>query len=174
MASDRTVVALFARSEEAHQAINKLIDSGVSPDRIGYLEPVDEQALTNPGTTAGKGIAAGAASGAVIGGLLAAAAVALIPAVGPALVGGALLPVVLGTVAGAAGGGTMGGLLGAESSEEEPYFMQEVQSGRILVSVEVEGDEAETEKLLMDSGALEVDRLGTAVLHARLRHPSGA
>ena len=173
MASDRTVVALFARSEGAHRAINKLIDIGISPDRIGYLEPVDEQALTNPGTTAGKGIAAGAASGAVIGGLLAAAAVALIPAVGPALVGGALLPVVLGTVGGAAGGGTMGGLLGAESSEEEPYFMQEVQSGRILVSAEVEGDEAETEKLLRDSGALEVDRLGTAVLHARLRHPSG-
>jgi len=89
MASDRTVVALFARSEDAHRAINKLIDSGVSPDRIGYLEPVDEQDMKNPGTTAGKGIAAGAASGAVIGGLLAAAAVALIPAVGPALVGGA-------------------------------------------------------------------------------------
>jgi len=50
--------------------------------------------------------------------------------------------------------------------------MQEVQSGRILVSVEVEGDEAETEKLLTNSGAIEVDRLGTAVLHARLRHPS--
>ncbi len=174
MASDHTVVALFARSEDAHRAINKLIDSGVSRDRIGYLEPVDEHDLKNPGTTAGKGIAAGAASGAVIGGLLAAAAVALIPGVGPGLVGGALLPVVLGTVGGAAGGGTMGGLLGAESSEEEPYFMQEVQSGRILVSAEVEGDEAETEKLLRDTGALEVDRLGTAALHARLRHPSGA
>src|SRR5258708_12691438 len=73
MASDRTVVALFARSEDAHRAINKLIDSGVSRDRIGYLEPVDEQDMKNPGTTAGKGIAAGAASGAVIGGLLAAA-----------------------------------------------------------------------------------------------------
>jgi hypothetical protein len=65
-----------------------------------------------------------------------------------------------------------GGLLGAESTEEEPYFMQEVQSGRILVSAEVEGDEAHTEKLLSDSGALEVDRLGTATLHAKLRHPS--
>ncbi len=68
----------------------------------------------------------------------------------------------------------MGGLLGAESSEEEPYFMQEVQSGRILVSVEVEGDEAETEKLLTNSGAMEVDRLGTGVIHAKLRHPSGS
>src|SRR5258707_14455703 len=69
MASDRTVVALFARSEDAHRAINKLIDSGVNPDRIGYLEPVDEQAMTNPGTTAAKGMAAGAAPGAVNGGV---------------------------------------------------------------------------------------------------------
>src|SRR5260370_39311041 len=134
----------------------------MSPDRIGYLDPVDEQNLTNPGTTAGKGIAAGAASGAVIGGLLAAAAVALIPGVGPGLVGGALLPVGLGTVGGAAGGGTMGGLLGAESSEEEPYFMQEVQSGRILVSAEAQGDETGTEELLMNSGAPDVDRLRAA------------
>jgi len=63
-------------------------------------------------------------------------------------------------------------LLGAHISEEEPYFIQEVQSGRILVSAEVEGDEADAEKVLSSSGALEVDRLGTASLHARLRHPS--
>src|SRR5258708_21009158 len=112
MASDRTVVALFARSEDAHRAINKLIDSGVSPDRIGYLEPVDEQDLTNPGTTAGKGIAAGAASGAVIGGLLAAAAVALIPRVGPGLVWGPPLPVVLGRARARAGGRTIACRLG--------------------------------------------------------------
>ncbi len=174
MAHERTVVALFARPEDAHQAITKLIESGISPERIGYLEPVDERELTNPAKAAGEGIAVGTASGAVIGGLLAAAAVALIPGVGPALVGGALLSVVLGAAGGAATGAVAGGLLGADSAEEQPYFMQEVQSGRILVSAEVEGDEAETEKLLTNSGALEVDRLGTAVLHARLRHPSGA
>src|SRR5260370_40373714 len=105
MASDRTVVALFARSEDAHQAINKLIDSGVSRDRIGYLEPVDEQAMTNPGTTAGKGIAAGAASGAVIGGLLAAGGGAALPGGGSGLVGGARVPGGRGGARRAAAGG---------------------------------------------------------------------
>src|SRR5260370_17788281 len=92
MASDRTVVALFARSEDAHRAINKLIDSGVSRERIGYLEPVDEQAMTNPGTTAAKGIAAGAASGAVIGGRVAGPARARLPPTRPAPAGGAPPP----------------------------------------------------------------------------------
>ncbi len=173
MAHERTVVALFAHPEDAHQAIKKLIESGISPERIGYLEPMDEREMKNPAKAVGEGLAVGAASGAVIGGLLAAAAVALIPGVGLALVGGALLPVALGTVGGAAGGATVGGLAGADSAEEEPYFMQEVQSGRILVSAEVAEDEPETERLLSKSGALEVDRLGTATLHARLHHPTG-
>jgi hypothetical protein len=173
MAHERTVVALFARREDAHQAITKLIESGIRPEHVGYLEPLDEREPKNPATRAGQGIAAGAASGAVVGGVLAAAAVGLIPGVGPALIAGALLPVVLGTAGGAAAGAVAGGLLGAESSEEEPYFMQEVQTGRILVSVEVEGRETEVETLLTNSGALEVDRLGTATLHATLRHPPG-
>jgi hypothetical protein len=174
MARERTVVGLFARQEDAHQAITRLIESGIRPEHIGYLEPLDEAEVKDPAKGAARGIAVGASSGAVIGGLLAAAAVGLIPGIGPALVAGALLPVVLGTVTGAAGGGAIGGLLGSDlSTEEEPYFMQEVQSGRVLVSVEVEGDEAEAERLLSASGALEVDRLGTATLHARLRHPTG-
>src|SRR5260370_30670492 len=109
MASDRTVVALFARSEDAHQAINKLIDSGVSRDRIGYLEPVDEQAMTNPGKTAGKGIAAGAASGAVIGGPRSGGARARLPGRWPGPGGGAPRPGGCGRGGGAAGGGTRGG-----------------------------------------------------------------
>ncbi len=171
MANERTVVALFARREDAHRAITRLIESGIRPEHIGYLEPLDERELKNPAKAAGEGIAKGAASGAIVGGVLAAAAVGLIPGVGPALIAGALLPVVLGTAGGAATGAVAGGLLAAESSEEEPYFMQEVQTGRILVSAEVEGGETDAEELLSNSGALEVDRLGTATLHARLRHP---
>src|SRR5260370_40563171 len=105
MASDRTVVALFARSEDAHQAINKLIDSGVSRDRIGYLEPVDEQAMTNPGKTAGKGIAAGAASGAVIGGVPAGAGLGRIPGGGRGPGGGGPRPGGGGEGGGGPGGG---------------------------------------------------------------------
>jgi hypothetical protein len=175
MAHERTVVALFARREDAHQAIARLIESGIRPEHIGYLEPLDEKHMKDPAKGASEGIAVGATSGAIIGGVVAALSVALIPGVGPALIGGALLPVVMGAVGGAATGGTLGGLLGPGiSSEEEPYFMQEVQAGRILVSAEIEGEETEAETLLSNSGAFEVDRLGTATLHARLRHPSSA
>jgi hypothetical protein len=174
MAREKTVVALFARREDAHEAIAKLIESRISIEHIGYLEPLDEKDLKNPGKAAGEGIAVGGTSGAVAGAVLAAAVVALIPGVGPALVAGSLLPIVigLGTLGGAATGAVAGGLAGAESSEEEPYFMQEVQTGRVLVSVEVESGEADVEKLLSDTGAFEVDRLGTATLHAQLRRPT--
>jgi len=172
MAHERTVVALFARREDVDRAIAKLLETGIHPERIGYLEPLDERELKNPATGAAKGVEVGASSGAVIGGVLAAAAVGLIPGIGPALVAGSLLPVVLGAAGGAATGAVAGGLLGVnDPTEEEPYFMQEVQSGRFLVSVEVEGEETEVATLLSSSGAFEVDRLGTANLHARLRHP---
>jgi hypothetical protein len=121
-----------------------------------------------------KGVAAGAASGAVLGGLLAAVGVGLVPGLGQVLVGGALVPVVVGAVLGSSTLAVAGGLIGAEASrEEELYFMQEIQGGRILVSVEVEDPTAEEKaaEVLRRSDALEVDSLGTARLHARLRHP---
>jgi hypothetical protein len=89
------------------------------------------------------------------------------------LVAGALAPVVTGVVLGGSTGAVAGGLLGAiASGEDEPYFMEEVQAGRILVSVEVGDEAAETKAadLLRRSNALEVDSLGTVHLHARLRH----
>ena len=87
--------------------------------------------------------------------------IGLVPGVGPALVAGAL------------SGAFVGGLIGGEvDSEEEPYFMQEVKSGRILVSVEVANEEGAAGAVLRDSAALEVDSLGTATLHARLHHPA--
>jgi hypothetical protein len=172
MAHGKTVVALYARREEAERAISSLLESGIAPERIGYLEPVDERQLKDPGKGAAEGIAVGATSGAVIGGLLGAAIVSLIPGVGPALAAGALLPVVMASFTGAATGAVGGLLVGTDlASDEEPYFLQEVQAGRLLVSVEVEGEEEGVVALLRDSGALEVDRLGTATLHARLRHP---
>jgi hypothetical protein len=172
MSHERTVVALFARREDAERAITGLLERGIRPEHIGYLEPLDERAMKNPAKGAAKGMEVGAVSGAVLGGVLAAAAVGLIPGIGPAVVAGSLLPVVLGAAGGATTGAVAGGLLGVnEPSEEEPYFMQEVQAGRFLVSVEVAGEETEVATLLSSSGAFEVDRLGTATLHARLRHP---
>jgi hypothetical protein len=156
----RTLIALFEHRADAERAISSLIGSGVRPEHIGYLQPIDVGDERNGLRGAAEGIAAGATSGAIIGGIIAAAVIGLVPGVGPALVAGAL------------SGALVGGLIGGEvDSEEEPYFMQEVKSGRILVSVEVANEEGGASAVLRNSAALEVDSLGTAILHARLRHP---
>src|SRR2546428_5706880 len=166
-------MALFARSKDAERAITKLLKFGIRSEQIGFLEPIDVGEERNGVKGAAEGIAAGATSGAIIGEILAAAAIGLVPGVGPAFVAGALLPALLaGPLAGAVSGAVVGGLIGAElDSEEEPYFMQEVKAGRILVSVEVANEEGGAATVLRDSSALEVDNLGTATLHTRLRHP---
>jgi hypothetical protein len=174
MAHALTVVALFARREDAQRAAMSLLQAGFPAEHIGYLEPTDVRELNNPAKGAAEGIATGASSGAVIGGLLGAVAVGLIPGVGQALVAGALVPVVMGIVTGGATGAVAGGLLGtAASSEDELYFMEEIEAGRILVSVEVPDPAAEARAaaLLPESGALEVDSLGTTHFHAKLHHP---
>jgi hypothetical protein len=174
MAHELTVVALFVRREDAERAVRTLVQAGFPPEHVGYLEPIDVKELKNTAKGAAQGIATGATSGAVIGGVLAAVAVGLIPGVGEALVGGALVAAVMGVVTGTSAGAVAGGLVGtAASSEDEPYFMEEIQAGRILVSVEVadRGAEAKAAALLADSDPLEVDSLGTSHLHARLRHP---
>ena len=169
-----TVVGLFANREDAEHAVRSLIQSSFPPEEVGYLEPTEVRELKNPARGAVKGVVAGAASGGAIGALLAAVGVGLIPGLGQVLVAGALVPVVTGVVLGGSTGAVTGGLLGATASgEDEPYFMEEVQAGRILVSVEVGDEAAETKAadLLRKSNALEVDSLGTVHLHARLRHP---
>ena len=173
MAHERTLVALFAHHADAERAIARLLESGIRSERIGYLQAMDVRKEKNPAKAAAEGLAVGATSGAIIGEILAAAAIGLVPGVGPAFVAGALLPVLLaGPLTGAVSGAVAGGLIGAESSEEEPYFIQEVQTGRVLVSVEVGNEEDAAAVVLRDSGAFEVDNLGTATLHTRLRHPA--
>lgn len=174
MAHALTVLALFDGRESAEPAVRGLVQAGFSAEHVGYLEPRDVQQLKNAGKAFAEGILGGASSGAVIGGVLAAVAVGLIPGIGEVLVAGALLPVVMGAMTGSSTGAVAGGYLGAAAGgEEEPYFMQEVQAGRVLVSVEVPDTvcQAKAETLLTESGALEVDNLGTTHFHARLHHP---
>jgi hypothetical protein len=174
MAHALTVLALFDAGESAEPAVRRLVQAGFSAEHVGYLEPQDVRELKNPGKAAAEGIVGGATSGAVIGGVLAAVGVGLIPGIGEVLVAGALLPIVMGAVTGSSAGAVAGGYLGAAAGgEEEPYFLQEVQAGRVLVSVEVPdtASQAKAETLLTESSALEVDSLGTTHFHARLHHP---
>jgi hypothetical protein len=174
MAHERTLVALFAHHSDARRAINRLLELGIRSEQIGYLEPLDIGQEKNAAKGAAEGVAAGATSGAIIGELLAVAAIGLIPGIGSAVVAGALAPALLaGPLTGAVSGAVVGGLVGADlESEEEPYFLQEVKAGRILVSVEVGNQDAEPAGVLRENSALEVASLGTATLHTRLRHPA--
>lgn len=171
MEHERTLVALFKRREDAEQAIASLVKAGFSPKQVGYLEATDVPRPKNSTKGAVEGMGVGATSEAVIGGALGVAAVRLIPGLGPSLVAGSLLPVMAAAVTGAVAGEETGGLLGAElGEEEEPYFMEEVRAGRILVTVGTDQEE-EAAALLRNNAPIRVDSLGTATLQARLRHP---
>ncbi len=174
MAHALTVVALFSRRDDGQHAVTSLLQAGFPAEHIGFLEPTDVPELKNQAKGAAEGIAIGASSGAVIGGILGAVAVGLIPGVGAAVVAGALVPLVMGVVTGGAAGAATGGLVGpAATGEDDLYFLEEIQAGRVLVSVEVPDPpaEARASALLRENKALEVDSLGTAHLHARLRTP---
>src|SRR5438445_12050592 len=81
----RTLIALFEHRADAERAISRLIGSGIRPEHIGYLQPIDMGDERNGVKGAAEGIAAGATSGAVIGGLIAAAVTGPDPGVRPAM-----------------------------------------------------------------------------------------
>jgi hypothetical protein len=171
MEHERTVVALFKRREDAEQAIASLVKASFSPEQIGYLEATEVPKVKDSTKGAVEGMGVGATSEADIGGVLAAGTIRVIPGLGPAMVAGSLLPVMAGAVTGAVAGEEIGGLLSAQlDGGQEPYFMEEVRAGRILVTVGTDQEEEAT-ALLRDNAPIKVDSLGTATLQARLRHP---
>jgi hypothetical protein len=169
-----TAVGLFAADEEAERAIGRLMQDRFSSEQIGYLEPGDLRKAGNPAEGAVKGVVLGGVAGAIIGALLPAIAYGISSGFGALLEGGAIVPMLIGVVLGGSILGVVGGLFGAEAkSEDDLYFIEEAESGRVLVSVEVTERAAEKRaiELMRECHALEVDSLGTARFHARLRHP---
>ena len=163
----QTVVALFASRGDADQGMNGLLSVGFPPEHIGMLEPGDEP--RDPARGGSVAIVAGGLSGAVIGGAMG------VTVVGLTNVGLALVAALTGIAFGAYAGAVVGGFFGTDGGNgNEPYFVQAIQAGRILVSAEVGDRDGETTAaaVLYDSHALEVDSLGTGRLHLQLRHPN--
>src|ERR1041385_8062270 len=118
-----TIFATFPDQAVAERAVNALANAGFSADEIGFLAP---GAAHEPEYF--KATRAGA--------ILGAATVGAIPGIGPVLVAGALVPVAVLALTGASAGGTMGALFAAAASQDQGlHYMQEVQSGRSLVTV---------------------------------------
>lgn len=139
----KTVVALYDKLSDAHEALRELTEAGVNRDDISLL-------AADPDKTAGvelekmKAKEAGPASeGAVIGGVIGGLAglvlglsALTIPGLGPIIAAGPLASMLVGAGIGAAGGGLLGALVGWGVPETEAgYYTEAVRRGSTLVAV---------------------------------------
>jgi hypothetical protein len=146
-----TVAGLFRSRSEAESALRKLEEAGFEPGQVSVATPrVSRQGHY------GRKVVAGSAAGTLLGALAGAVATGMVPGVQSPLVPGNLLATFLfAAAAGAATGGVAGALLSmAATGDRALFYEQEVQSGRILVSVAEPGLE-QARDILLAAGAME-------------------
>jgi hypothetical protein len=109
-------VAAFTKIAEAEEAVRKLIDGGVSADKLSILAKDMQCEKQVHGFVTSCDVAKKTATGgAWLGGLfgvLAGAAFVWVPGAGPLVVAGSLASTLLGGVEGAVGAAAAGGVLG--------------------------------------------------------------
>jgi hypothetical protein len=159
--TDRPVrVGVFSTIAQADRAVENLLAAGFTAREISVIcsDPAKEAHFREfekqepAGANTLPAAATGGAIGAALGGLTALTGIVATGGIG-----------LLGAGAIAAGaGGVFGGLIGAMSTrglEKEPsdFYDQSVQSGKILVAVEVEGEDqsrlAAATRMLAEAGA---------------------
>jgi hypothetical protein len=170
-----TVVGLFSGPGSAETAIRALKTAGFSDQDIGVImrdlgggrELVSQTVDGGAGEgAAAAGAATGAATGGMVGGLLGLLGSLRLPGVGPIVVGGVLGSTLVGAGAGAATGGLIGGLIGmGVPSEDARHFDRGFRDGGVVVTVNAEGDRADTAARLMsgqgaDLGPSRATRVG--------------
>jgi hypothetical protein len=157
-------VGIFEKPREASIAVDKLIASGVSKERISVMAPdsvtkeslgIEEQTKGAEGATVGGSI--GAATLGIVAGLT---SVGTLATGGTGLlVAGPLVAALTGAGAGAVAGGVLGGLVGLGFSEHEvKHFEDALEKGSVLVAVDMDDadDEDAIEDILNQSNAREV------------------
>ncbi len=163
-----TVVGVFARREQAEEAIQALKKEGFGESEISIAVKDDRREGQQGGgrgrdfgfevgDMADENMADGATWGGAIGGaagLLASAGALAIPGIGPILAAGPLAA----TLSGAVAGGVAGGLLDMGIPENEgKRYEQDVKEGKALCLVKADGDQAgRVESILKNCGADEV------------------
>ena len=145
-----TVAGLFRTLQEAELALRKLEEAGFGRDRVSIATPRRRRQGRY-----GQKVLAGVVTGTALGALAGAIVTGMVPGVHSMVTGNVLAIFLLAAVAGAATGGVAGGLLSmAASGDDSLYYEQEVESGRVLVSVAGPGlDEARA--ILLGAGAME-------------------
>jgi len=154
--NERTIaVGVFHSREEAQQAIADLRRAGFRDDQIGMAARDEDQASGDDAdddneSYAGEGALTGAAAGAGVGALWGLGIVAgLLPAIGPAIAGGTLAAILASAATGAAAAGLAGALIGlGVSKEEAEYYEDELEAGRIIVTVHADGRYDEARSIL--------------------------
>jgi hypothetical protein len=166
-ASSHTVVAVFATRELAERGVKELAAAEFAADEIGFMAP-GEAEEPHYARAAATGIGTGAVLGGVAGAVLGAISAGAVPGIGPVLVAGALVPIALLGVTGASAGGTMGALFaGAATQDQGLHYVQEVRSGRALVTVTTDRM-SDAIAALEAAGALEVADVGRSDTAAHL------
>lgn len=156
-----TVVGLFRTRTEADRALGKLKEAGFGPDQVSVSTPH----FRRRGRYAMK-LVVGLGLGVVLGAILGAVVAGLVPGIPALMPGNKLAVFVLASVTGAATGLVAGGLLSMSASGDRALFYeQEVESGRILISVTGPGLESAREIMRVE-GAMEA-----APVEAPLKRP---
>ena len=151
MTRGEVAVGVFANPVQARHAVEELRRAGYSHDEIGYLTRAS--ANRSSGDT-GTFIANSAVEGGLVGGLLGAAAALFIPGLGPALAGGILAAALGGAAVGATAGGAIAALVNIGVPEEEArFYHQELEAGRIIVTVKSPIGYADALNILRRNGA---------------------
>jgi hypothetical protein len=145
-----TVVGLFRVRTEADRALGKLNEAGFGPDQVAISTPQ----FRRRGNYFMK-VLVGILIGTLLGALLGAMATGMVPGMRPFMSGNVPATFLLAVVAGAATGFIAGMLVSmAASGDRELFYEQEVESGRVLISVTGPGlDRARA--IMQEAGAME-------------------
>ena len=186
-----TVAGLFNTRIEAQDAIEQLRQNGIDVNNISVaMQDRTETRAIAEETGTHAGAAGGAVAGGIFGGVLGVvlgAGLIAIPGIGPILAAGPIAGGVAGLLAGGATGGIVGALTDAGVPHEEAQvYSTGLQRGGVLVTANVDGDQAALARQVMDgAGALDTDataerfrsdtdyRLGDENADVRRRRDSG-
>jgi hypothetical protein len=163
-----SVAGLFRTRAEADESLRKLEEAGFPPGQVTVATPRGARRGRY-----GRKVLAGIAAGTVIGAIAGALATGIVPGMHPLLPGDVLATFALAAVAGTATGGVAGALVSMSASGDRTlYYEQEVQSGRILLSVR--GPDLERARaILLEAGAMEAAPVEAPLEEGRPRPEAG-
>lgn len=150
----KTVVGLYDKLSDAHEAVRELTAAGVSREDISVVaadpdrQASDDLTTVKPAATPVGPASEGVVIGGVVGGLaglVIGLSALTIPGLGPIIAAGPLASMLVGAGIGAAGGGLLGALVGWGVPEREAgYYTEAVRRGSTLVAVRAPESEVPT------------------------------